>query len=86
MVLIAATGNYCFFNLLTVALCVLLLDDAALQRFVPARWRELAESTCNVGGGRDGSSAPLAGVVLLVTTMNLLASHFEKRFRGPTPW
>src|SRR2546421_11152364 len=25
---IAATGNYCFFNLLTLALCLLLLDDA----------------------------------------------------------
>jgi lipase maturation factor 1 len=30
MGLIGLTGNYCFFNLLTVALCVLLLDDAAL--------------------------------------------------------
>jgi len=28
--LIALTGNYAFFNLLTLALCVLLLDDAAL--------------------------------------------------------
>ena len=25
--LIAATGNYCFFNLLTASLCLLLLDD-----------------------------------------------------------
>ncbi len=31
MTLIALTGNYCFFNLLTVALCVLLLDDAAIM-------------------------------------------------------
>ncbi len=35
--LIAATGNYCFFNLLTVALCVLLLDDAILRRCFPSR-------------------------------------------------
>ena len=34
-VLILLTGNYCFFNLLTIALCVLLLDDGA----IPARWR-----------------------------------------------
>jgi hypothetical protein len=33
--LIAATGNYGFFNLLTLALCLLLLDDDAL----PRRWR-----------------------------------------------
>jgi hypothetical protein len=28
--LIALTGNYAFFNLLTAAICVFLLDDAAL--------------------------------------------------------
>lgn len=35
--LIAVTGNYCFFNLLTIALCVLLLDDAVLERCLPSR-------------------------------------------------
>ncbi len=39
-VLIFLTGNYCFFNLLTLALCVLLLDDALLARLVPRRWRK----------------------------------------------
>jgi lipase maturation factor 1 len=34
-ILIATTGNYGFFNLLTIALSVLLLDDAVF----PARWR-----------------------------------------------
>jgi len=29
---IAVTGNYCFFNLLTVALCLLLIDDASINR------------------------------------------------------
>jgi len=28
---IAITGNYCFFNLLTIALCLLLIDDAAVS-------------------------------------------------------
>ncbi len=40
MVVIGLTGNYNFFNLLTVALCVLLVDDATLLRFVPRRSRE----------------------------------------------
>jgi predicted DCC family thiol-disulfide oxidoreductase YuxK len=31
-VLIALTGNYCFFNLLTIALCLLLIDDAFWTR------------------------------------------------------
>src|SRR5439155_17769041 len=29
---IAITGNYCFFNLLTIALCLLLIDDASICR------------------------------------------------------
>ncbi len=33
--LIALTGNYTFFNVLTIALCLLLFDDAALGRLVP---------------------------------------------------
>src|SRR5947207_6868475 len=28
---IAITGNYCFFNLLAIALCLLLIDDAVLR-------------------------------------------------------
>ena len=36
MLLISLTGNYCFFNLLTVALCLLLLDDAFLLRLLPS--------------------------------------------------
>jgi hypothetical protein len=30
--MIAITGNYCFFNLLTIVLCFLLLDDARISR------------------------------------------------------
>jgi predicted DCC family thiol-disulfide oxidoreductase YuxK len=35
--LIVLTGNYNFFNLLSIAMCVLLLDDASLRRFLPRR-------------------------------------------------
>ena len=34
---IAATGNYCFFNLLTIALCLLLIDDALWTKWGMAR-------------------------------------------------
>jgi hypothetical protein len=42
-VLIFLTGNYCFFNLLTIALCLLLLDDATLLRLTPKRCRPQTE-------------------------------------------
>lgn len=37
MTLIILTGNYCFFNLLTIALCVLLLDDHFLRPLLPRK-------------------------------------------------
>lgn len=43
-VVIAVTGNYCFFNLLTIALCLLLIDDAFWRR-----WRGAFHQT---GGAR----------------------------------
>jgi predicted DCC family thiol-disulfide oxidoreductase YuxK len=39
---IALTGNYTFFNLLTIVLCVTLFDDQHLRRFVPTRLRDTA--------------------------------------------
>jgi len=44
-----AHGNYCFFNLLTIALCLLLIDDAAL------RW--LSGFAIESGLGEAGSRA-----------------------------
>ena len=38
--LIAATGSYCFFNLLAATLCVLLLDDQLLRRLLPRGLRD----------------------------------------------
>jgi hypothetical protein len=37
-VLIQLTGNFGFFNLLAITLCVLLLDDRLLRRLAPRRW------------------------------------------------
>jgi len=65
-VLIAATGNYGFFNLLTLALCVVLLDDQAL----PWRWRGLVETAAPPRARlswRGASSAALAGALFLLS-------------------
>jgi predicted DCC family thiol-disulfide oxidoreductase YuxK len=80
MLLIAATGNYCFFNLLAIALCVLLLDDALLRRWAPDRWRKIS---ANFRAPRWPwwVTIPLAALVIPVTTMTLLEA-----FREPIPW
>jgi predicted DCC family thiol-disulfide oxidoreductase YuxK len=75
--LILLTGNYCFFNLLTVLLCLVLLDDAALSKLIPARWRRflqplkqsstvagtLAEESTNPAGTPKQNSTSLSRVV-----------------------
>ena len=56
-VLILVTGNYAFFNWLTIALCIFLFDDQALRRFVPLRrW--------GPPNGADFASAKAGGVLL----------------------
>jgi len=78
-VLIALTGNYAFFNLLTVALCVLLYDDAFVARFLPHALSQRLHAA--PGGSRTSSvrrwvTAPIALIILaagLVQVADLLA-------------
>ena len=82
-VLIAATGNYCFFNLLTAALCLLLLDDKQWPRAL------------TVTPGPDDASArrwrwpvPLLGVVAAVYVVFgtlLLWTAVQPQARWPAP-
>ena len=81
--LIASTGNYCFFNLLTVSLCVLTLDDDVW----PKRWRKLVRAPLPKMESRAIAwplfiTAPVATTSVLVTSM-LLASVFHTSIRWP---
>lgn len=72
-ILIMATGNFAFFNLLSLALCVLLLDDPALRRVLPRRLRLRLPA-----GGAANPPPPerawlLAPVVALVLLLNAIA-------------
>ena len=49
---IAATGNYGFFNLLSIALCALLMDDALLWRLIPRRMRPFITRWSGFENGR----------------------------------
>ena len=52
-ILILLTGNYTFFNWLTLALCLFLLDDFVLKKVVPSRL------TGNRGANNSGSNTRL---------------------------
>ncbi len=58
--LIMATGNYNFFNLLTIALALLLVDDAA--------WAWVGLSAAAAGGAAGGAAAGAAGLARIVAT------------------
>jgi len=67
---IAATGNYGFFNLLTIALCVTLLDDRFLSRALPERFRP--RDAERHGGWLRVASATLAAVAILLSSVSFV--------------
>ncbi len=70
--LIALSGNYAFFNLLTIALCLLLLDDATLQRIAPVLRRySPAEQRETVRGAR-WPAWTLAAVTLVTVPVSIV--------------
>jgi hypothetical protein len=50
------TGNYAFFNLLAINLCLLLLDDAFLLRWLPKRWVARLSAPEVMGRGSNGAN------------------------------
>jgi len=69
---IILTGNYTFFNLLTIALCVFLLDDGDLRRLLGARISE-AHAGSTVAPGRPATYlvGTLAALILTVCALRL---------------
>lgn len=65
---VALTGNYTFFNLLTVALCILLFDDFFVGRFLPKRMRKAETDRKSILGAmrKKASSFVLAVFVVLI--------------------
>jgi hypothetical protein len=79
---IAATGNYGFFNLLTLALCVLLVDDRALSRIAPKSLRQPAA----VPSSRSRLRRPMRLAFGLGSLLIVVLSVAEMRFwRGSLP-
>jgi len=84
-IVIGVTGNYCFFNLLTIALCLLLIDDAVVATDRPVVLME--------GIGPPGARAlpdrvcTYAAVAVIVVTLPingwLIFSAFKPQDRPP---
>ncbi|HEV2965276.1 MAG TPA: lipase maturation factor family protein, partial [Chthoniobacterales bacterium] len=79
-IVISVTGNYNFFNLLTIALCLLLIDDSALKRGSAT----VTDRRYRIGDRLSISST----VVVLVLTLPFDAWHIYssfQRYPGPPP-
>ncbi|MBX9876922.1 MAG: lipase maturation factor family protein [Candidatus Obscuribacterales bacterium] len=74
--LIASTGNYAFFNLLTVVLIFSLLDDAAISRLMPASIRKQTQQFDNTRGPKKTQRA--ASYVCLGLLMVIVLCHFTR--------
>ena len=83
-VLIFLTGNYAFFNLLAIALCLFLLDDRLLRRFLPAR--VTARSPQATGSARAllrrVACRGLATLVIFVSAFQLLEMFAHLRWEA----
>jgi predicted DCC family thiol-disulfide oxidoreductase YuxK len=81
---IAATGNYCFFNLLTIALCLLLFDDALLQRLAG---RDAVEPQPAIPIGSTASRpANFPAIIMLVITLPINAALIFSAFKPEAEW
>ena len=77
---ISLTGNYCFFNLLTMCLCLFLFDDQALSRLLPSR---LMRSSFIVPGTKPRCGGrvalyPLAGAIFFLGIADLVV-QFDRQ-------
>jgi len=84
--LICLTGNYCFFNLLTVALCLLLLDDAALEALLPAKIRKLVSCVPQPAALKPRRWPAQLTVPLACIAIGTSLLQFSFLCRVPVPW
>ncbi len=80
-VLILITGNYTFFNILAIALCLFLFDDQALRRFAPSRIRErLSHMSIEISRPMRAGAAALTAIIMLLGIGRLIET-----FAGDAP-
>lgn len=88
--LIALTGNYCFFNLLAIALCLWLIDDRswpgsiqkAFSKWLPKSGKEIHSDFYN---WPKWTRVSLFWVVIFMSGILMISATFGIRVSWPTP-
>ena len=85
--LIMATGNYAFFNILTIALCLLLLDDLHWKAMMPKRlfaWMAPPDTIRRLPRYRKVIMGALAVPIILITGIQM--AQLLPNSSGPPEW
>ena len=80
---ILITGNYNWFNLQTMLLCLPLFDDAALRKILPCRLIRLAQSRAGNQTPRRVATVLVSALAALIVFCSLV--KMDERFGGSPP-
>ena len=80
---ILITGNYNWFNLQTMLLCLPLFDDAALQKILPRRLIQLLPVRAEHNAPRRAVTVIVSALALLIVFCSLV--QMDERFGGSPP-
>ena len=80
---ILLTGNYNWFNLQTMLLCLPLIDDAALRRVSPARFVERVLARAKSRPPRRAATIAVNAAALMMVALSLV--QMDERFGGSPP-
>ena len=85
---IALTGNYCFFNLLTLALCLLLIDDAIWRRNVRQDNRAVRAYSSGAPSDRALPSRLLmyGAIIVIIVSLPINAWLVFTAFKPDAEW
>src|SRR6266436_3656858 len=87
---IGVTGNYCFFNLLTIALCLLLIDDAVCRGkdVRGSAFRAQPSTLLRAGSGRVLSSrlSTYGAIAVIIVTLPINAWLIFTAFKPDASW
>ncbi len=74
--MIIASSNHAFVNLLTIALCLFLLDDRVVRHIVPYKWREQDFPRRTLPGRGRLLALALGGGLMVFASLNAFADRF----------
>ncbi len=84
-ILILLTGNYAFFNLLAIVLCIFLLDDSLLAAIVPQKWMARARQPQRILVPHSARQWIAGSVAVLIGVLSVLLALQSLEVRLPSP-